>query len=128
MPWPKTISAASIRTVGGLTANDREAARLFKAAADQGNANAQNSLGTFYRDGRGGLTKDDREAARLYKLAADQGQDLRRSISVSFMRWGVADCQKTTAKLLASINVPRNKVMPQARTISAAFISTVAAA
>jgi TPR repeat protein len=58
---------------GGLTANDREAARLYKLAADQGNANARNNLGTFYRDGRGGLEKDDREAARLYKLAADQG-------------------------------------------------------
>ena len=50
-----------------------EAARLYKLAADQGNAAAQTNLGTLYALGSGGLTKDDREAARLYKLAADQG-------------------------------------------------------
>ena len=58
---------------GGLPKDDREAARLYKLAADQGNAAAQNNLGVFYENGRGGLPKDDREAARLYKLAADQG-------------------------------------------------------
>jgi TPR repeat protein len=53
--------------------DDREAARLYKLAADQGNAAAQAYLGIFYEQGRGGLPKDDREAAHLYKLAADQG-------------------------------------------------------
>jgi TPR repeat protein len=53
--------------------DDREAARLFKLAADQGNATGQTNLGVFYETGRGGLPKDDREAARLYKLAANQG-------------------------------------------------------
>jgi TPR repeat protein len=58
---------------GGPAKDDREAARLYKLAADQGNADAQTNLGIFYATGRGGLAKDDREAARLYKLAADQG-------------------------------------------------------
>ena len=58
---------------GGLAKDDREAARLYKLAADQGNAGGQFNLGTFYEQGRGGLAKDDREAAQLYKLAADQG-------------------------------------------------------
>jgi TPR repeat protein len=58
---------------GGLEKDDREAARLYKLAADQGYANAQSNLGNIYRDGRGSLPKDDREAARFYKLAADQG-------------------------------------------------------
>ncbi|MGC2223810.1 MAG: sel1 repeat family protein, partial [Methylocella sp.] len=58
---------------GGLPKDDREAARLYKLAADQGNADGQVHLGIFYSEGRGGLPKDDREAARLYKLAADQG-------------------------------------------------------
>jgi len=53
--------------------DDREAARLYKLAADQGDARAQVGLGFFYAMGRGGLPKDDREAARLFKLAADQG-------------------------------------------------------
>jgi TPR repeat protein/MinD-like ATPase involved in chromosome partitioning or flagellar assembly len=57
----------------GSQRDDSEIARLYKLAADQGNANAQNNLGQFYALGRGGLQKDEREAARLYKLAADQG-------------------------------------------------------
>ena len=60
---------------GGVAKDDREAARLYQLAADQGNANGQVSLGFFHTTGRGGLAKDDREAARLYKLAADQGNE-----------------------------------------------------
>ncbi len=58
---------------GSLPRDDREAARLFKIAADQGVASAQSNLGSFYQNGRGGLPKEDVEAARLYKLAAGQG-------------------------------------------------------
>ena len=56
-----------------LEQDDREAAHLFKLAADQGDASAQSKLGLFYLQGRGGLPEDDREATRLWKLAADQG-------------------------------------------------------
>jgi TPR repeat protein len=55
------------------TPNDQEAARLYKLAADQGDAAAQYNLGVLYAEGRGGLAKNDQEAVRLYKLAADQG-------------------------------------------------------
>jgi HJR/Mrr/RecB family endonuclease len=58
---------------GGLPKDEKEAARLYELAADQGNAAAQCNLGVFYEDARGGLEKDENEAARLYKLAADQG-------------------------------------------------------
>jgi TPR repeat protein len=58
---------------GGLAKDDREAARLYKLAADQGDAGGQVNLGFFYGTGRGGVAKDNRKAARLYKLAADQG-------------------------------------------------------
>jgi hypothetical protein len=44
--------------------DDREAARLFKLAADQGYAEGQRDLGILYADGRS-VPKDDREAARL---------------------------------------------------------------
>ena len=47
--------------------NDKEAARLYKLAADQGNATAQANLGIFFQDGRGGLRKSDQEAARLFE-------------------------------------------------------------
>ena len=56
-----------------MAKNDREAARLLKLAADQGNKVAQINLSLFYEQGRGGSAKDDIEAARLNKLAADQG-------------------------------------------------------
>jgi len=59
--------------------NDREAARFFKLASDQGNPVAQVNLGALYAQGRGSLPKDDREAARLYMLAAEQGSGLRRA-------------------------------------------------
>lgn len=52
--------------------DDAEAARLYRLAADQGDARAQAALGVFYNAGRGGLPNDDREAARLFHLAADQ--------------------------------------------------------
>jgi TPR repeat protein len=68
-----TAVPAPTRGTGSLTRDDREAARLYKLAADQGYASAQASLGVFYEQGRGGLPKNDREAARLYRLAADQG-------------------------------------------------------
>jgi hypothetical protein len=58
---------------GGLAKDEWEAVRLYRLAADQGNANALFNLGVMYKNGRGGLAKDKREAARLYKLAADQG-------------------------------------------------------
>src|SRR5436305_259856 len=58
---------------GGPQKDSREAARLLKLAAAQGNAEAQAKLGVFYGLGRGGLQKDDSEAARLFKLSATQG-------------------------------------------------------
>ena len=49
-----------------------EAARLFRLAAAQGNADAQNALAGMYANGEG-VSEDSAEAARLYRLAADQG-------------------------------------------------------
>ena len=51
----------------------REAARLNKAAADEGNAVAQNNLGVMYVNGEGGLGRSGREAERYYRMAAEQG-------------------------------------------------------
>jgi len=45
----------SARNRAGLPKDDREAARLFKLAADQGDAEAQFTLASFYTAGRGGL-------------------------------------------------------------------------
>ena len=88
----------------------RQAAHLFKLAADQGNAVAQTWLGTFYEDGRGGLPKDDRQAARLFKLAADQGNSfaLARLCGANV---GVSPEQKLescTAVIKAGRETPQN--------------------
>jgi hypothetical protein len=73
-PQHKTTSVAFIRRGrGGLPKDDREAVRLFKLAADQGNATGQANLGLAYLGGLGGLLKDERKAVRLFKLSADQG-------------------------------------------------------
>ena len=52
---------------------DREAARLYMLAADQGSAIGQAGLGVFYEDGRGGLPQDDAQAVVWYHKAADGG-------------------------------------------------------
>lgn len=50
----------------------KEAARMYKIAADGGNDGAQINLGLMYATGKG-VQKDEVEAVRLYKMAADQG-------------------------------------------------------
>jgi len=49
-----------------------DAISLFRIAADQGNADAQVNMGSFYENGRG-VTQDYVEAMRWYRRAADQG-------------------------------------------------------
>ena len=56
----------------GVTQSYEEAARLFRLAAEQGNAEAQELLGRMYYWGSG-VTGDKAEAARWYRLAAEQG-------------------------------------------------------
>ena len=45
----------------------------LRVLAEQGNAEAQNTLGFRYLDGDG-VPQDDAEAVRWWRLAADQGQ------------------------------------------------------
>jgi len=65
-----------------------EAARLYRLAANQGNASAQVNLGIYYERGLGGLKKDEREAARLYRLAANQGNARAQSVLANLYRDG----------------------------------------
>jgi TPR repeat protein len=48
------------------------AVRLLRPLADQGNAQAQNSLGALYYNGKG-VAQDFKEAVKWYRLAAVQG-------------------------------------------------------
>ena len=56
----------------GVPQDYAEAARWFRLAADQGDAEAEYNLGVTYDEGEG-VPQDDAEAARRYRLAADQG-------------------------------------------------------
>ena len=49
-----------------------EAAKWFRVAAKQGNADAQLYLGGMYDDGEG-VPENDADAAKWYRLAAEQG-------------------------------------------------------
>ncbi len=48
------------------------ALKEWKPLAEQGDADAQHSLGVMYESGWG-VPQDDKEAVRLYTLAAEQG-------------------------------------------------------
>ena len=76
----------------------REAARLYRAAADEGDALAENNLGAYYERGEAGLGRDDREAARLYRLAADQGYPSAQSNLGALYAQGRGGIQKDDAE------------------------------
>jgi len=57
---------------GGLTPNNKEAARWYRKAADQGSPIAQCKLGRLYFEGLG-VAESDAESKRWVKKAADQG-------------------------------------------------------
>ena len=56
----------------GVPQNDSEAVRWYRLAAERGLAEAQNNLGTMYRNGDG-VPENDVEAVKWFRLAAEQG-------------------------------------------------------
>ena len=56
----------------GVAANDAEAVKWFRKAAEQGNASAQSNLGLMYANGRG-VAANDAEAVKWYRKAVTQG-------------------------------------------------------
>jgi len=56
----------------GVPQNDAQAVAWFRKAAKQGDAGAQNNLGTMYRDGRG-VSQDYAQAVAWFGKAAKQG-------------------------------------------------------
>ena len=68
MPMPKMPPAILFYIQGDYAS----ALRWYRLAADQGQAEAQFSLGRMYELGRG-VPQEDAEAVQWYRLAADQG-------------------------------------------------------
>jgi len=67
-----------------LAKNYEEAARWYRLAANQGEAEAQLGLGHLYERGQG-LPKDIKEANRLFRLAADQNDgEAQYSLAASY--------------------------------------------
>jgi TPR repeat protein len=58
-----------------LAGHFSDAAKLYRQAADQGDASAEGSLGELYRQGEG-VTQDFLEAYKWSRAAADQGDPL----------------------------------------------------
>lgn len=58
----------------GQTANEDEAIRLYKQAAEQGHAEAQFQLGIIYK-GQGNAHRDTVEAVKWLRMAAEQGHE-----------------------------------------------------
>ena len=56
----------------GVPQDEAEALQWYRRAAEQGDADAQNNLGTMYAKGQG-VPQDDTEAAKWFRRAADQG-------------------------------------------------------
>ena len=52
--------------------------KWYRLAAEQSNANAQNTLGVMYINGRG-VEQDDQKAAKWLRMAAKQGKGLAQS-------------------------------------------------
>ncbi|MEJ6676011.1 tetratricopeptide repeat protein [Parasphingorhabdus sp.] len=57
---------------GGVEEDNVEAVRLYRLAAEKGNAVGQFNLGSMYDNGEG-VPKNTIEAAKWYRLAAEQG-------------------------------------------------------
>ncbi len=60
----------------GVPADNAEALRWYRMAAEQGLAAAQNKLGFIYAEGKG-IRRDYIEAVKWYRKAAEQGVHIR---------------------------------------------------
>ena len=58
----------------GVPQDYQEALKWYRLAAEQGDANAQCSLGVMYYEGQG-VQQDYKAAIKLWKLAAEQGHE-----------------------------------------------------
>ena len=81
------------------------AVRLYRLAADQGDAPAQYNLGVMYANGEG-IPENDLAALMWFNLAATQGNDGAREekarIEQTMTRVQIADAQRLSREGIAS--------------------------
>ena len=93
---------------GGLPKDEREAARLYKLAADQGNEMGRTISGLLRE--RPWRPAEGRPRGRApLKLAADQGNAPAQADLGVFYSGAVAACRRTTARRRASTSSPRTR-------------------
>jgi TPR repeat protein len=117
----------------GVPRDQVRAANLYCAAARDGDAEAQFSLGWMYANGRG-VARDDAIAASLLALAADQGHDAARQALrfVGDTRGVLPDCMQPDEPL--GIDIPQSESvdpfadLPPAKQKIAALVTTLAPA
>jgi len=63
---------------GAVRRNDKEAAKWYLRAAEQGSVKAQLGIAILYESGKG-VKKSKEEAIRWYRLAAAQGEQMAQS-------------------------------------------------
>lgn len=85
-----------------LRTNSAEAAKWYRLAADQGNAEAQYNLGAMYENGLG-VAKDSTEAATWYRKAADQGYAAAQTALEHLVAKEKAAAEKETNDFLAEV-------------------------
>lgn len=93
-----------------------EPVRLYPLAAEQGDAQAQASLGVRFLRGGDGLPKDEVEAARLFRLAADQGNALAQASLASMYEYGRGGLTRDIETAVSWYRLAARQGMPPAIT------------
>ena len=94
-----------------------QAAKWYRKAADQGNADAQPNLGLMYEKGQG-VPQDYAQAVSWYRKAADQGTPWRSPTSAD-VRVRPRACRRTTRRPPCGTAKPPSRGTPSRRTPSA---------
>ena len=102
----------------GVPRDLREAARLYRAASDQGYQISRANLGALYATGRG-VQRDDREAVRLLQLAADDNEPNGLTTWARCTRRAAAAWHATWARPSGCGARPQNSAMPRPAATSA---------
>ena len=103
--------------------DEEEAAKMFRKAAEQGYATAQNSLGNCYIYGNG-VTKDIQKAIEWYRKAAAQGDaNAKHNLPVAYHELGDQQFKaEKYAEAFSNLKLAaedKNNPVPQAMTLLA---------
>lgn len=113
----------------GVEPNADEAERLRKLAlpalrlkAAQGDAWAENFIGTMYESGSGGIPKDDAKAVELYRSAAAKGLPIAQVNLADYYISGAGGVAKDAAKAVELYRQAADRGHPHAmRALAAAY-------